>query len=259
MGYEKLNNTRDLGGMTTVNGGRIRPGRLIRSGRLCLASAADRELLARTVSAVADFRSEREVLENPDPELPGVAYCHLPIFRERQAGVTREKDSDREAMRLAFEDPEATVGAMRRIYANFVADEYSVSQYRRFLQIVLKDHEKAVLWHCTAGKDRAGFASVIVQELLGVDREAVMADYLLTNENIREECEELVRMTLARRETPSEKAEEAAKLFFSAQRVFLEATYEKADELYGSFEGFLTEGLGVTADDREKLREMYLE
>ena len=95
MGYEKLNNTRDLGGMTTVNGGRIRPGRLIRSGRLCLASAADRELLARTVSAVADFRSEREVLENPDPELPGVAYCHLPIFRERQAGVTREKDSDR--------------------------------------------------------------------------------------------------------------------------------------------------------------------
>ena len=128
MGYEKLNNTRDLGGMTTVNGGRIRPGRLIRSGRLCLASEADRELLARTVSAVADFRSEREVLENPDPELPGVAYCHLPIFRERQAGVTREKDSDREAMRLAFEDPEATVGAMRRIYANFAADEYAVSR-----------------------------------------------------------------------------------------------------------------------------------
>lgn len=258
MEFEKLNNTRDLGGMTTVTGERIRPKRLIRSGRLCLANETDLKRLTGLVSAVVDFRSAKEVQENPDPELPGAAYVHLPIFRERQVGVTREKESDREAIQLAFEDPNATVSAMRRIYGNFVADEYSVSQYRRFLQIVLEDREGAVLWHCTAGKDRAGFASVIVQELLGVDREAVIADYLLTNVYLKEECEEMARMTLARRETPSEKAEKATRLFFSAQRVFLEATYEKAEELYGSFDGFLTEGLGVTADERAKLKRMYL-
>ena len=60
MEFEKLNNTRDLGGMTTVTGKRIKPGRLIRSGRLCLANAADEKLLEQTVSAVVDFRGGRE-------------------------------------------------------------------------------------------------------------------------------------------------------------------------------------------------------
>lgn len=258
MVFEKLNNTRDLGGMRTASGERIKPGRLIRSGRLCLASEADIEHLTGLVSVIVDFRSARELAESPDPTVPGAENIHLPIFREREVGVTREKESDREAMRLAFEDPEATMGIMRRIYANFAADEYAVSQYRRFVRIILDGAENAVLWHCTAGKDRAGFASVIVQELLGVDRGAIMADYLLTNENLREECDELIRSAV-QRSSGSEQAERAARLFFSAQKEFLEATYEKAEELYGSFEGFLTEALGVTADDRAKLRKMYLE
>ena len=257
--FEKLNNTRDLGGMTTVTGERIKPGRLIRSGRLCLANEADRELLARTVSVVVDFRGEREATENPDPVIPGVEYFHLPIFRERQVGVTREEESDREAVRLPFEDPEAALGVMCEIYANFVADEFPISQYRRFLDIVLEDHEKAILWHCTAGKDRTGFASVIVQELLGVDRSTVTADYLLTNENIREECEELIQMTMERSKNPSETVERAARLFFSAQKAFLDATSAKAEELYGSFDGFLTRGLGVTDAQRTRLKKMYLD
>ena len=257
MVFEKLNNTRDLGSMKTASGEQIKPGRLIRSGRLCLASEADKERLTGLVSVIVDFRSARELAESPDPVIPGAESVHFPIFREREAGVTRDKESEREAMRLAFEDPEATMGIMRRIYGDFAADDFAVSQYRRFVRIIIDGAEGAVLWHCTAGKDRAGFASVIVQELLGVDQAAIMADYLLTNENIREECDELIQSAV-QRSSGSERAERAARLFFSAQREFLEATYEKAEALYGSFDGFLSQALGVTDADRAKLKQMYL-
>jgi CBS domain containing-hemolysin-like protein len=75
--------------------------------------------------------------------------------------------------------------------------------------------------------------------------------------NIREECDELIQSAV-QRSSGSERAERAARLFFSAQRKFLEATYEKAEALYGSFDGFLSRALGVTDADRAKLKQMYL-
>ena len=258
LSYEKLNNTRDLGGMASAFGGKILPGRLIRSGRLFSASESDKERLAQTVDLIIDFRSAQELREGPDPEIPGAEHIHIPAFRERQTGVSREEETEREAMRMVFEDPDASMRLMKKVYGDFVADEYVVSQYRRFAGLLLEGRERAILWHCTAGKDRAGFAAVIAQALLGVDREAIMEDYLLTNDNIKDEVEGLVAMVARDSPAPSARAEKAARLFFSAQEDYLHAVYEKADELYGGFEGFLSLGLGVTDAQREQLREMYL-
>ena len=65
---------------------------------------------------------------------------------------------------------------MRSMYRKFVGD-YCVSRYSRFVQILLEDHDKAVLWHCSAGKDRAGVGAVIIEEILGVPRETIISDY----------------------------------------------------------------------------------
>ena len=66
--FECLDNTRDLGGMITVDGRKIRPGKLIRSGQLFFASENDISRLKELVGAVADFRTDKEVSEKPDPE-----------------------------------------------------------------------------------------------------------------------------------------------------------------------------------------------
>ena len=61
------------------------------------------------------------------------------------------------------------------MYARFVNDDFSLSQYRRFIGLLSEPREKAILWHCTAGKDRTGTGAMFIQELLGVGREDIMA------------------------------------------------------------------------------------
>lgn len=259
MTFENLKNTRDLGGMMTADGRRIKPGRLIRSGRLVLGSEADIARLAPMIDLVVDFRSEKEREEGPDPEMPGVENVHIPILNTSKAGVSREKETDQQVRKIAFDDPASALSRMRRVYENFIEDEYCVSQYRKFIDLILAGREKAILWHCTAGKDRAGFAATIIEELLGVDKDTIMADYLLTNERLQEETAALVEMFRSRSESWSEAAEEAARVFFSAHEEYLKGAYAKVEEHYGDFEGFIARGLGVTPEEREKLRQMYLE
>lgn len=76
-----MNNTRDLGGMHTKDGGVIRPNMLYRSSRLSSLEAP--EWFTENVALIVDMRSSRETTENPDPQIPGVEYLHLPIFECR--------------------------------------------------------------------------------------------------------------------------------------------------------------------------------
>ena len=84
-------------------------------------------------------------------------------------------------------------------------------------------------------------------------------DYLLTNERLQEETAAMVEMFRARSETWSDEAEKAATVFFSAHEEYLKGAYAKVEEHYGDFEGFIARGLRITPEDREKLRQMYLE
>ncbi|MBQ9536048.1 MAG: tyrosine-protein phosphatase [Clostridia bacterium] len=259
MAFEKLNNTRDLGGMPTADGRRIRSGKLIRSGHLFASSEADRAALAALADAVVDFRTEKERREKPDPQLAGIAYHHLPILNDLTEGVTREREADEKAISLLMRDAGRAKGYMCGIYTGFVANAFSVEGYARFVRLLLAERDRALLWHCTAGKDRAGFASVIVEELLGVDRDAIKEDYLRTNEHLMQEVAALREMLRRRTGQVSEEAELAMGYMFGASEEYLDAAYSKADELYGGFEGFLEQGLRVTAEEKERLRHMYLE
>ena len=90
---ENLNNTRDLGGIQTRDGRRIRKDRLYRSGHLFAASPKDLAVLAERVGLVADFRSLSERTEKPDPDF-GQEYVHLPIFDVPAASVERDEASN---------------------------------------------------------------------------------------------------------------------------------------------------------------------
>jgi len=87
--FEKLHNIRDLGGMPAADGRTIRPGKLIRSGHLADISDTDREHLARLVDMIVDFRTTEEEGRQPDREIPGAAYYHIPVIDSLTAGITR--------------------------------------------------------------------------------------------------------------------------------------------------------------------------
>ncbi|MBR1724518.1 MAG: tyrosine-protein phosphatase [Ruminococcus sp.] len=262
MKFEGLNNTRDLGGFPAADGRRIKTGRLIRSGRLVIATPADIALLEQAgVTKVFDFRSEEERLEKPDPEIRGAVNLHLPTVRDMAAGITRDERSDGKAIDAVLyqgmAEPGFAVKYMCAMYESFVSDEYARSQYARFVQEIASNETGAALWHCNAGKDRAGFAAVILLEILGADRQDIIGDYLKTNEYIAGEVDELIRDFVPA--DASVAAKEAVRLLFSADEAFLNALYAKTDQLFGSFEGFLRDGLGVDDAMRVRLREMYLE
>ena len=256
--FEKLNNTRDLGGMIGADGRTIRPGRLIRSGHLYFASPADLEKLSRTVGLVVDFRTERERAEKPDPFLPGAEYAHLPAVESLAAGVSRDAKSDADAFAMAARHPDQAVRYMVNTYAGFVTSDYTLAQYRRFVRLLLEPRDKAALWHCTAGKDRAGFASVIVQRLLGVPDSAIREDYLATNTYLAEECRMLTEMAGAQLGGLTPEVSEALDALFGARDAYLDALYDAIDARFGGFDGFIEDGLGLSDADRARFRELYL-
>ena len=255
---EKLPNTRDLGGMTGEGGRKIRPGLLIRSGQLVEASAADLEELSRRIELVVDFRNMDEHVHVPDPEIQGVEQIHLPILDGRGPGVAEDEASRREAMRALFEDPKKPREAMMHIYEDFVSKPHCLGQYRRFLEMLMKDREKAVLWHCAAGKDRAGFGSVLVQELLGVSRDDIFEDYMITNVYLKERIEEMTEDAMRRSGQTSKEMRQALGYLFAAREELLQAVYRKVEELYGDFNGLFEKGMGIPREKMDTMRERYL-
>ncbi len=257
--FDYLGNTRDLGGMKTRDGRQIRAGKLIRSGHLHQMSPRDIRTIQDIVGLVVDFRTQRERKEKPDLVLEDVSCLHLPVFERLTAGISRDEGSDKEALAMLANDPPAAKQYMIRIYSDLVSDPFSVSQYGRFFRELLVPREKAVLWHCTAGKDRAGLAAAFVQELLGVAREDILADYLKTNEYLRREVEALSQMFLGRKiGALTEGARQSLGYLFGAHADYLTAAYQKIDERYGSFAGFAFEGLSLTEAEQNRLRQMYL-
>ena len=256
--FEKLNNVRDLGGMPAQDGRKIRDGKLIRSGHLADLTDSDRGILSELIGDVVDFRSRKERNRQPDLEIPGVKYHHIPVVDDLTAGITREEEADKTAVAMLLLRPVEAREYMCHMYTNFVNSEYGVSQYGAFLRLLRQPHRKAVLWHCTAGKDRAGIGAVLIEEILGVSRQEIIEDYLLTNVHLEEDIHLLSAMVKKKERTDSPLADESLKYLFGADEEYILSFYREAEKKYGSMEDFLRGRLGVTEEDRAAMQEMYL-
>lgn len=257
--FHKLNNTRDLGGMHTSDGRQIRSGKLFRSGQLYEADEYDRQKLEEMLDLVVDFRTETERSEKPDPDLSGVEYCFLPALDSFTPGVTRDDRSMEESMQRFLADPDNARQYMCGIYAGFIETRSAAKPFGDFVRLLLTEHDKGILWHCTAGKDRAGFASVIIEEILGIKREEIIEEYMASNIYLNNDMNALYDMVNQRIGNIGPKTEKALQYLFTAQKVFLTSSYAKAEELFDSMEGYISENLGITEEEKERLKDLYLE
>lgn len=257
--FEKLYNTRDLGGMTGEGGRRIRSEKLIRSGHLFSASENDKKWLSGKIGLIIDFRNKQEAKEKADPVLPGADYVHLPIIQEMVTGITREEKSFGQIMTELLHNPDGALAYMEQVYTTFVTNDFAISQYAHFLELLLQERAGAILWHCTAGKDRAGFASILVQHLLGVSREDILEDYMMTNQCLVPEVEPLIAMIQKQVHDDSPQVRQVLEILFGARKEYLAALYEKIRERFGSFEAFEEQALGIDQEKRARLQAMYLE
>ena len=123
----------------------------------------------------------------------------------------------------------------------------STPSYRALFAHLIEDSAPLVI-HCTAGKDRTGFACALILHALGVPDETIAEDYLLTNRFYR-------RDPAASSDLP----EEVRQVLASVETSFLAAAFDAIGAEYGDLETYFSDGLGLGARERAKLEARYLE
>ncbi len=256
--FDNLKNTRDLGGMVASGGRTIKSGKLIRSGQLVGLSERDKAKLSSLVGTVVDMRTEGERQTNPDVVLEDVKYLHIPVVGVLTPGVTREVKSVEELVQVLLFKPDESLAYMCGLYRQFIQSDFSISAYASFMRVLLEDHDKAVLWHCTAGKDRAGTSTVILERLLGVSESDILEDYLFTNTNLKEELEGVTAFAKQKVNSDSPLIDQSLKYLYGADQSYLQAFFDEMNERFGSFDAFVHDGLHLKDEDITRLQGLYL-
>jgi protein-tyrosine phosphatase len=243
-------NFRDVGGYRTTDGHHVRLGIAYRSDQMNLLGDADLAVLgALHPSAVVDLRTLTERQREPDRVPQGIDHVILDVA----ADSTQSLGGD---MRLAMAQIAQGQGEALLVEANreFVTLPSARQSYASLIRLMLSS-KGPVVFHCTAGKDRTGWASAIVLTLLGVPRETVMQDYLLSNERLAAKNAAILSALAASRSTiPAAYLEPV----LTVKPAYIEAAFAEVERSYGSFENYARSGLGLSVDEIWRLRERFL-
>lgn len=257
---QSLPNTRDLGALVTEDGRHILPRRLLRSGSLYHISLTDQDVLTEEyrLTEVIDLRTKQEILEKPDTVMEGVTYHEIPIIDEETLGISQEGLSRSANLLKLMQNrnmiPEEFIESQ---YRNFVTDQYSVKQYARFMDILLHHEEGAILWHCSAGKDRVGVGTALLLSALGVPREVIREDFLKTNLYLEEEMQHMVRY-LETKTIVDSKVMDKIRVLYKVKGEYLDTVFETIDQEYGSIDYFMKKALYLNPRAVDTLKNKYL-
>ena len=259
-----IRNARELGGYR-IGDRIVRPGVLLRTAALNNASSETLIQMQKTyhLQTVIDFRMSVETEHLPDPVIPETVYLHLPVMElHEMRGADPElmaRYSDPKTDRMQLFDAIYASGAVNSdLYQDFLLSPRGIEAYRAFFQALLElEPGRAVLWHCTDGKDRTGCAAMLVLSALGASRETVMEDYMLTN-TYNKAMLDAVSEKVTPFHWPQEKRDILLFLTGGVIESFLTSAMDALTEKYGSIHQYLSCELGVGEEERLLLTEKYL-
>lgn len=231
-------NFRDLGGYQTRDGRTVRWRQVFRSNHLAHLTEQDVAIVRGLgVRSAFDFRG---VVERAEAlcGMADVTVHSLPV----EPTVVAALRAIAESRQLSKSD---ALEVMRDSYRGYVQD--NTQRYRALFTHLLEDRAPLVI-HCTAGKDRTGFACALILHALGVPDDVIADDYLLTNQFYK-------RDPSASTELP----DDVKQVLGTVQRPFLNAAFEAIDADYGSLDGYFRDGLGLGQVERKALEGRYLQ
>lgn len=243
----------------------VRPGLFFRSSELSRLEEDGREVVRRLgITDVADLRSAREVERRGPGRVPDGVTVHLLPFPDLAADTDGQSPHEHAFARMMGERPptgesvaDAAVAYMSEEYRRFPTLPGAQRAVRRVISLLASG--RPVITHCFAGKDRTGFAVAVVLESVGVHRDAILADYLRSNDAVPELRERIVDMMSQRSEAmPTPEAVTFAEARLTDDVLGVRADYliearRAIDEHYGSLAGFL-DAAGVADADVDALR-----
>lgn len=245
----------------------IAPGRLFRSSELSHLDDAGRVALARLgIGDVADLRSAREVERRGPGQVPTDVTVHQLPFHEltaEQAAAPHESAFEKMMTSKPEDDDVAAAAArfMTEEYERFPALPGAQTAVRQVISLLAE--QRPVIAHCFAGKDRTGFTVALVLKTVGVEHDAVVADFLRSNaavSQLRDRILESIRNRAEELTTPEIITFAEARLndeVLGVREEYLDAAWRTIETQYGSAPRYL-EAVGVTTDQVSRLREFLL-
>ena len=231
-------NFRDLGGYATKDGRTVRWRQIFRSNHLAHLTDDDAAVVRSLgVKRAFDFRGTGERAE---------ALCGISDITVHSLPVEPTVVAALRAIAAGGTPLSAdhAVEVMRDSYRSYV--QQNTPRFRALFAHLLEDRTPLVI-HCTAGKDRTGFACALILHTLGVPDEVISEDYLLTNQFYRRDPN-----------SASDLPGHVTQVLGSVQPAFLGAAFEAIDADYGSLEAYLSDGIGLGAAERTALAARYL-
>ena len=238
-------NFRDLGGYLAAGGKHVKWGHIYRSADISKLTDSDLQTLqSRHVALVCDLRGPQEYAQAPDRLPTGAKRIELPAGSEKidprlMSGGAKTINRD---------------SLMRAVYTN---TSFFQAKYKpMFDELLALPGNEALLFHCSAGKDRTGIGAALVLSALGVDRQTIIKDYAATDVYWQAGREQsLQRMAQA---GMSAQAVDAVRPMMAANPAYLAGTFASIDKQYGSVDKFLAKEMDLTPKKLATLRAKYL-
>jgi protein-tyrosine phosphatase len=235
-------NFRDLGGYSSANGKQTTWRKVFRSQALASLTDGDvKKVTELGIKTVIDFRGDGEVSQGQSRLPEGVNIVRLSI----DAGNLSDGTDIMQLLMTGALDSTQGVGYMQAINRKLVTE--CVPQYRAFFETLLQPENYPLVFHCTAGKDRTGFAAALLLSALDVNWDTVMSDYLLTNQYY----------TVEQGAVPDE-VMPVFRLIGGVHFSYLNAAKDEIVKHYGSVDNYLREELNVGDEERKQLMQYIL-
>lgn len=243
LAVEGLANGRDLGGFKTQDGRFVKWGKVFRSDNLYgLTDKGAAYMNNMHITSLADFRTAAERTAEPDRAISSIQNVYtldLPDGDIRSISHT-------DLIKLTEEEAD---NFYLTINHDYVTNPEYIAQFKAYFALLQKEENLPLLFHCSAGKDRAGLAAFLFLTSLGVSEDMAMEDYLSSNESATKKYEEYLELYPVLAMFPS------VKLLFFVKKAYLQTAIDQIKKDHGSIDNFLTGELGV---DLNKMRDIYL-
>ncbi len=252
-----VGNLRDVGGWSVRGGGQVAPGLVYRSTDLSRLAEPDLSTFAALgIRTVFDLRTAAERLAAPDVLPLGAGYRALDVLADSTMSIPANLAG------LLADPPAATralrgegVGALFDLaYREIVTLRSARRGYRHLFRDLAAPQVGPALVHCTAGKDRTGWAVAVLLLLLGVSEEDVLAEYLRTNEFLLPVLTPILDQFEAAGGDPT-----VLSPVLGVAPGYLEAGFDEVRQQYGSMDAYVAHGLRLDADTINGLRRNLLD
>jgi protein-tyrosine phosphatase len=243
-------NFRDLGGYLTLDGRRVKWGKLYRSGSMAWLTPADYDRLSElSIKTICDLRTVRERTAEPNTwrEVANIAYWareHSESFGELRKAIGSAS---------GLSTPEMARAAMVEGYRKLPFEQ---APAHREIFNRLAAGEVPLVVNCAAGKDRAGTAAALILSALGVPRETVLDDYVLTEQVVDLEA---IFMDRRRKNELTDQSRGVVRAILKSDASYLHAALDAVEERHGSVTAYLRDALGITEDALFAIRQSLLE